>query len=61
MKVSLIERSMGYQDENGYVNEILVDRKGGGALRTKKDHYYSIPFVPLILILKYFSQILVTE
>jgi len=44
MKVSLIERSMGYHDKNGHLNEILVDRKGGGALRTKKGPLLHHPF-----------------
>ena len=36
MKVSLTERSMGYQDEKEHPNEILEDRKRVGALRAKK-------------------------
>ena len=36
MKVSLTERSIGYQDEKEHPNEILEDRKRVGALRAKK-------------------------
>lgn len=36
MKVSLTERSMGYQNEKEHPNEILEDRKRVGALRAKK-------------------------
>lgn len=43
MKVSLTERSMGYQDEKEHPNEILEDRKRVGALRVKKKRSISAP------------------
>ena len=58
MKVSLSERSMGYQDEKEHPNEIFEDRKRVGALRAKKKkHYCTILFVHLINIEIFFSNI----